>query len=65
MVKEIDFHKISCSEYEDQVQLRFGESKLEFKDQEYGKNSFKGNLCFFHSFNADLPLKIFYDHHTH
>ena len=30
VVKEIDFHKISCSEYKDQVQVRFGQSKLEF-----------------------------------
>ena len=30
VVKEIDFHKISCSEYKDQVQVGFGQSKLEF-----------------------------------
>lgn len=40
VVKEIDFRKVSCSDYEDQVQLRFGQSELEFKDQEYGENFF-------------------------
>ena len=30
VLKEIDFHKISCSENKDQVQVGFGQSKLEF-----------------------------------
>lgn len=62
MVKEIDFHKISCSEYKDQVQLTFGQSALEFKDQEYGELFFKGSLCFFHLSDPDVPLKILYEH---
>lgn len=46
MVKEIDFHKISCSEYKDQVQLRIGQNEVEFKDQEYG-NFFQVQPLFF------------------
>lgn len=64
VVKEIDFHKIS-SEYIDEVQVWFGQSKLEFKDQEYGKIFSRAISVFFHSFDLDLPLKILYDHHAH
>lgn len=36
VVKEMEFHKVSCSEYKDQVQLRFGQNEVEFKDQDLG-----------------------------
>lgn len=65
VVKEMEFHKVSCSEYKDQVQLRFGQNEVEFKDQDLGDFFSKGNLFGFHPFDPDVPLKILYEHHAH
>ena len=46
MVKEVDIHKISFSEYRDQVQLRFDQNEVEFKDQEYGEFFSRANSVF-------------------
>lgn len=68
VVKEIDFHKISCSEYKDQIQLTVGQNEVEFEDPRNLGDFFffsKGNLCFFHPFDRGVPLKIFYERHAH